>query len=62
MKILNIEKIECLQIETDEEHFSTYRRYSPEIWEVLMGMSWESVQNPEQIKLLEEAHLLFHNL
>ena len=45
MKIKNIEKVHTTYyyIETDNEHWSTYRRDIHGNWEVAMGESWESV-------------------
>lgn len=57
MKILSVS--ECISeiIETDNEEWPIYRRYSGGGWENLMGCSWEECYDDD----LEKAYQEFKN-
>lgn len=52
MKILSITPSFSEIIETDLPDWPTYRRYSADCWENLMGESWEAVNYPENMERL----------
>lgn len=52
MKILSITPSISEIIETDLSDWPTYRRYSADCWEVLMGESWEAENYPENLERL----------
>ena len=53
MKILKIEPVQILYIETDDPEYPDYRRLGERNWEVRMGESWESVVNTKKEDELE---------
>ena len=60
MKIKAISKLECKLVETDEEEFSDYIRYSPQDWMVTMGMSEETVSYSEKLEEAFQTYIKEH--
>ena len=47
MKILETYEVTAVVIETDHTEWPTFKRYSADNWENLMGISWEMVCSGE---------------
>ena len=59
MRVISIRAVMTEIVETDEKEWPTYRRFSPGVWENLMGESWESYYCNEE---LEAAYQAFRKL
>tara|TARA_R110002020_G_C16099265_1_gene758562 strand:- start:586 stop:783 length:198 start_codon:yes stop_codon:yes gene_type:complete len=63
MKILNAYRIEYFLVETDDEDYDTYRRNvngNKDSWEVLMGESWESTYDNDELEDLFQECLKYN--
>jgi hypothetical protein len=56
MRIISVQRVTATMVETDSKPHSTYRRNSANNWEVLMGLSWETMWGEEEAEL-EKAYL-----
>lgn len=54
IEITNIEKISFISIETDSV---CYRRFANNIWEQLMGCSWESISDTTELEKSYQKYL-----
>ena len=61
MKVTRAGLFSALEVETDEQEFPIYRRYRSDIWENLMGDSWETIYGPTGLAELETAFWEFMN-
>jgi len=50
MEIINVSKSISEIIETDGKGYNIYRRHGVDNWEVLMGESWESFYDNDEIE------------
>jgi hypothetical protein len=60
MKILTGKRIEYFLIETDDEDYDTLRRNvngNKDCWEILMGESWESTYDNDEVEDLFQEWL-----
>ena len=56
-KILSVYEETAVIVETDNDIYPTYKRYSDECWDNLMGQSWETVSNPEKLEAMYQDWL-----
>jgi hypothetical protein len=56
MRVIDVELVTAERVEVEDADWQTYRRYSADCWDALMGMSWEEVYNCDD---LEEAYQAF---
>jgi hypothetical protein len=59
MKVLDATASISFVVDTDDKEWSTYRRHSEDIWECLMGESWEPVYSDRKIEELEDAFVKY---
>jgi hypothetical protein len=60
MKILEVKRIEYFFVTTDDTDYRTYRRSvdgNTDDWEVLMGDSWESYNDANELEQLFQRWL-----
>ena len=63
MKILKAYRIEYFLVETDDEDYDTYRRNvngNKDSWEVLMGESWESTYDNNELEYLFQEWIKYN--
>ena len=62
MKITNCERFSYFYITTDEKEYNTHRRdENYPNWETLMGESWESYYNSDDLEEAYQEYLKRHN-
>jgi len=57
MKVLNIYESKSEIIEVDEGDWTTYRRYSDDVWEVLMSDSWEQFYRCDDVEKAYQEYI-----
>jgi len=57
VKVLEIREVISVIIETDKEDFPTYRRYSADNWENLMGTTWEPEYDCDEIEAAYQKYI-----